>query len=87
MSLKVLKFSASWCGPCAALKPVIERIKANMPDVEFQTVDIEEEPELAASMAVRAVPTLAFVKDGKLVDVIIGLQKEHIIVETINKWK
>lgn len=87
MNLKVLKFEASWCGPCQMLKPVMEKIKASTPDVEFQTIDIEEEPELAASMSVRAVPTLAFVKDGKLVDVIVGLQKEQFIVDTINKWK
>ena len=87
MSLKVLKFEAGWCGPCVALKPVMERIKARAPDVEFQTVDIEEEPELAASMSVRAVPTLVFVKDGAIVDVIVGLQKEQVIVDRINKWK
>jgi len=87
MSLKVVRFSAEWCQPCKLLSKVMDRISENMPDVSFETIDIDEQPELASSMAVRAVPTMVFIKDGKIVDVIVGLQKEAYIVSMINKWK
>lgn len=87
MSLRVVKFEAEWCAPCRMLKPVFEKVKAANPDVEFETVDIDNNPEKAQAMSVSAVPTIAFVKDGAVVDALIGLQKEQVILDTINKWK
>ena len=87
MSLQVIRFSASWCSPCGLMGKVMERVSPQFSDVEFQTVDIDEDNDLASTMKVRAVPTLAFVKNGTLVDTLVGLQKEDVVVKTINKWR
>jgi len=84
MSLKIIKFSAEWCGPCKTLKPVFDKIVSSMPSVTFQTVDIDEEPELASSMNVRAVPTIVFIKDGEIEYTLVGMHKEELIRERIN---
>lgn len=87
MSLTVMKFEAFWCSPCKALKPVFDKVVAANPDVDFQVVDIDDNPMLAQQMHVAAVPTITFVKDGNVVDTLVGLQREQVILDTINKWK
>lgn len=58
MKLEVLKFSASWCGPCRVLANTLK-------DVEGITnIDIDKEMETARKYNVRSVPLLVFLKDG-----------------------
>ena len=59
---KILKFSASWCGPCKALAMTLEGLDLG---VEVEDVDIEENSELAAKFQVRGVPTLVLLEDGE----------------------
>jgi len=59
MKLEVLKFSASWCGPCRVLSNTLK-------DVEGITqVDIDKDMETARKYGIRSVPTLVFLKDDK----------------------
>lgn len=85
--LKVLKFGASWCSPCGLTKKILDKIKPNFSDVEFEEIDIDDQSDLAQQMNVRAVPTILFVKDGQVVETLVGLQKEQILLDNINKWK
>ena len=71
---KVLDFYADWCGPCQMLKPVIEEVKAEHPEVEFVPVNIDEEQEMAEKYEVMSIPTLVFLdKEDKIVETIIGM--------------
>jgi thioredoxin 1 len=59
MSVEVLKFSATWCGPCRVLAQTLK-------DVEGITnIDIDKDQETPAKYGIRSVPTLVFLKDGK----------------------
>jgi len=58
-NIEVLKFSATWCGPCRVLANTLK-------DVEGITnVDIEKDQETARKYGIRSVPTMVFLKDGK----------------------
>ena len=59
MSIEVLKFSATWCGPCRVLAQTLK-------DVEGITnIDIDKDMETARKYGIRSVPTMVFLKDGK----------------------
>jgi thioredoxin 1 len=57
-------FWATWCGPCRAFAPVFEKTAEKNPDIVFGKVDTEQQPELAASFGISAIPTLMIFKDG-----------------------
>ena len=60
----IIKFTASWCGPCKMMIPVLEKItNDNLPVYE---IDVDEEFELSALFNIRSVPTIIFVpKEGE----------------------
>lgn len=74
MSLQVLKFGATWCGPCIKMKPTISTLITEFPEVEFSDIDIDDQPELAVQYKIKSVPTLIFLKNGVEINKIIGLQ-------------
>ena len=68
---KVIRFTATWCAPCKALKAVIDQIKTDIP---IEVVDIDEQPDLATEFGIRSVPTLVMMEDNVATKRIIGLK-------------
>jgi len=69
----MVDFWASWCGPCRAIAPVLEELaKSSKGSVTLAKVNVDEQPGLAARYGIRSIPTVLFVKDGKVVDQVIG---------------
>jgi thioredoxin 1 len=85
--LEVKRFSAVWCGPCRALAPVMEGIKAGHSDVVFETIDVDVDHEQASKYGIRSVPTVVFVKDGVEVDRLAGVNAKMTYENKINEYK
>lgn len=69
----VLDFSASWCGPCKQLAPIIEELSKEYEGrIAVAKCDIEEADELTAEYGIRNVPTVIFIKNGQIVDKFVG---------------
>ena len=56
--ITVKRFTASWCAPCKMLAPIFKQMQEEMPDITFETVDVDENPEEAEAYSVRSVPTV-----------------------------
>ena len=68
----VVDFYADWCGPCQGMKPILEDLSEECPEVAFYKVNVDEQPELAAEFGVMSIPTLLVFRDGKLVNQAVG---------------
>jgi len=76
----LIKFGASWCGPCKAMEPILEEIKKERPDVKVLELDVDSESELVNLFKIRSVPTLFWIKEGVTVNKIVGgVNKETIL--------
>lgn len=69
----VLDFSATWCGPCKQLAPIIDELSKEYEGrIAVGKCDIEEADDLTAEYGIRNVPTVIFIKNGQVVDKFVG---------------
>ena len=66
--MKLLHFTAEWCAPCKAMKPVIEEYVKNNPDVEYKMIDIDNDFDSLTTYDVLGVPTYILLNDNKEVN-------------------
>ncbi len=78
----LIDFTASWCGPCRALTPILEQIATEYPPAQVQLfkVDVDENNALSQKFGISAVPAVGIFKDGKMHGgLVVGLrQKGHV---------
>ena len=73
----MVDFYATWCGPCKALTPIVEKLAGEYGDrIKVGKINIDEAPNTPVQFAVRAVPTIVFFKGGEAVNTMVGLKKE-----------
>lgn len=76
-AVAVVDFSATWCGPCKMLAPVLEAVSEKLADrVSFYNVDVDEARDLAMNYRISSVPSVLLLKNGVLVDQTVGFQPE-----------
>ncbi len=79
-AVAVVDFSATWCGPCKMLAPVVESVSAKLGDkADFYNVDVDEAQELAIEYGVNSVPCLILMKNGELKAQSVGFKPEAMI--------
>jgi thioredoxin 1 len=86
--VEVKQFSASWCGPCKMLTPIMNEVKEEIKEtsfqyVDFQYVDVDENGDLASKYGVRGVPTVVIEKDGVEVKRFVGMKQKSELVNEI----
>ena len=62
----ILHFTAAWCGPCAAVRRVVDQVCTELPTVAHVEIDMDDNPEAARRLSVLSLPTtIIFDRDGR----------------------
>ena len=86
--LVLVDFWAEWCGPCRQLGPILETIDEEMGNtVKIYKMNVDDSPEVASRFGLRSIPTLFLFKDGKQVDMKVGLNTQATIQSWIESYK
>lgn len=84
-NLALVDFSATWCGPCKMLAPVLEEISGELAGkLDFFNADVDANDELALKYGIQNIPALVIFKNGEIVDRSVGFQSKEKLKAFIN---
>ena len=83
----IVDFYATWCGPCKAIAPVLEKLAAEYKGkIVVYKIDTDKEPELSAAFGIRSIPTLLFIPAKGTPQVAQGALPEEALRKTIDEF-
>jgi len=78
----VVDFWATWCGPCRMVAPIISELAEKYDGkIVVGKCDVEENDDLAAEFGIRNIPTILFIKNGEVVDKLVGAVSKAVFEE------
>jgi thioredoxin 1 len=81
----LVDFSATWCGPCRRLEPILGELAGEMPEVDFLKLDVDRGQEIAMRYGVQAVPTMLVLRAGRVIDRFVGLRSKAELSERLRQ--
>jgi thioredoxin 1 len=82
----LVDFTASWCGPCKAMAPILDQVKNEVGDkASIIKIDVDRNQQIAQSLQIQGVPTLILYKNGKQLWRQSGVVQKEMLVNLLNQ--
>lgn len=83
----LIDFWAEWCGPCQTMLPILDQFSEQMGDkMTVGKINVDENPEIAGQFRVMSIPTLIVLKDGEMVEQMVGVKKAEELEAAVTKY-
>lgn len=79
----IIDFNADWCGPCRRLAPILKEIAGERSDIDFYSINVDNNKELARKLRISSIPMLLLVPVDGEPQSIIGLYPKEELIKTI----
>lgn len=79
----LIEFYATWCPTCRLFSPVMNQLAGEMSDIKITAVNIEHEKELPERYGIKSIPTVLFIKDGKVIESRFGYQRKEEMLKLL----
>jgi len=82
----IVDFWAEWCGPCKMVAPILEEIAAENDGVVVAKLNVDENPQTAASYGITSIPTMNVYSGGQVVKTIIGAKPKAALLADLAEY-
>ncbi len=84
-NLLVVDFTATWCGPCRVVAPLVEQLAQEHQDIKVVKIDVDQDKPLAKRYQVRSIPAVLIFKNGELVENLVGAKPYEEFADAVKK--
>ena len=82
----VVDFTATWCGPCKIVAPLMDQLAAEYGDkIKVVKVDLDKNQSMAKRFSIRSIPAVLVFKEGEVVDTMVGVKPYSVLKAAIDK--
>ena len=82
----LVDFWAEWCGPCKMVAPILEEIASGTENLVIAKLNVDENPQTAASYGITSIPTMSVFQGGQIVKTIIGAKPKAALMADLQPY-
>jgi len=81
----LIDFTASWCGYCKMIAPILNELEQEMKDIKFVKLDVDANPQIAKTFGIMSIPNLIIMENGNKIGNLLGFKNKDEIINFLDE--